>query len=113
MRVVRGYTGMNSSHTPTPLAGRREWVALAVIALPCLLYSMDLSVLYLALGIWGFEFAQRVRRLASSSSDSSSGPEATGIQAAMVVSEVEPIAAIRGTSTVIASGPARRGRNQR
>jgi MFS transporter, DHA2 family, multidrug resistance protein len=32
-----------------PLAGRREWAALAVIALPCLLYSMDLSVLYLAL----------------------------------------------------------------
>ena len=32
-----------------PLAGRREWIALAVIALPCLLYSMDLSVLYLAL----------------------------------------------------------------
>ena len=48
-RAPRGYTGMNSSHTPTPLAGRREWVALAVIALPCLLYSMDLSVLYLAL----------------------------------------------------------------
>jgi hypothetical protein len=32
-----------------PLAGRREWTALAVIALPCLLYSTDLSVLYLAL----------------------------------------------------------------
>jgi MFS transporter, DHA2 family, multidrug resistance protein len=32
-----------------PIAGRREWIALAVIALPCLLYSMDLSVLYLAL----------------------------------------------------------------
>lgn len=31
------------------VAGRREWLALAVIALPCLLYSMDLSVLYLAL----------------------------------------------------------------
>jgi DHA2 family multidrug resistance protein-like MFS transporter len=31
------------------VAGRREWTALAVIALPCLLYSMDLSVLYLAL----------------------------------------------------------------
>jgi DHA2 family multidrug resistance protein-like MFS transporter len=30
-------------------AGRREWVALAVLALPCLLYSMDLTVLYLAL----------------------------------------------------------------
>jgi DHA2 family multidrug resistance protein-like MFS transporter len=29
-------------------AGRREWIGLAVIALPCLLYSMDLSVLYLA-----------------------------------------------------------------
>ena len=29
-------------------AGRREWVGLAVIALPCLLYSMDLTVLYLA-----------------------------------------------------------------
>jgi DHA2 family multidrug resistance protein-like MFS transporter len=29
-------------------AGRREWVGLGVIALPCLLYSMDLTVLYLA-----------------------------------------------------------------
>src|SRR5215218_3558260 len=31
-----------------PLAGRREWIGLAVIALPCLLYSMDLTVLELA-----------------------------------------------------------------
>ena len=31
------------------LAGRREWIGLAVIALPSLLYSMDLTVLYLAL----------------------------------------------------------------
>ena len=31
-----------------PRAGRREWIGLAVIALPCLLYSMDLTVLYLA-----------------------------------------------------------------
>jgi MFS transporter, DHA2 family, multidrug resistance protein len=30
-------------------AGRREWVGLAVIALPCMLYSMDLTVLNLAL----------------------------------------------------------------
>ncbi len=30
-------------------AGRREWVGLGVIALPCLLYSMDLTVLNLAL----------------------------------------------------------------
>jgi DHA2 family multidrug resistance protein-like MFS transporter len=29
-------------------AGRREWIGLAVITLPCLLYSMDLTVLYLA-----------------------------------------------------------------
>jgi DHA2 family multidrug resistance protein-like MFS transporter len=29
-------------------AGRREWLGLAVIALPCLLYSMDLTVLHLA-----------------------------------------------------------------
>lgn len=31
-----------------PRATRREWVGLAVIALPCLLYSMDLNVLNLA-----------------------------------------------------------------
>lgn len=29
-------------------AGRRQWIGLAVIALPCLLYSMDLTVLHLA-----------------------------------------------------------------
>src|SRR3712207_7571463 len=29
-------------------ATRREWIGLAVIALPCLLYSMDLTVLHLA-----------------------------------------------------------------
>ena len=32
----------------TSRAGRREWLGLAVIALPCLLYSMDLTVLNLA-----------------------------------------------------------------
>ena len=31
-----------------PMAGRREWIGLAVLALPCLLYSMDLTVLNLA-----------------------------------------------------------------
>ncbi len=30
-------------------AGRREWIGLAVIALPCLIYSMDLTVLHLAI----------------------------------------------------------------
>ncbi|XDD49630.1 MFS transporter [Leptospira sp. WS92.C1] len=34
--------------TNTTLAGRKEWIGLAVIALPCLLYAMDLTVLYLA-----------------------------------------------------------------
>src|SRR5262245_38519437 len=33
---------------PPPRAGRREWIGLAVIALPCLLYVMDLTVLHLA-----------------------------------------------------------------
>ena len=32
----------------TARAGRREWIGLAVIALPSVLYSMDLTVLYLA-----------------------------------------------------------------
>src|SRR3954468_21399606 len=31
-----------------PKASIREWIGLAVIALPCLLYSMDLTVLHLA-----------------------------------------------------------------
>ena len=30
------------------VAGRREWIGLGVLALPCLLYSMDLTVLNLA-----------------------------------------------------------------
>src|SRR3954453_17009166 len=31
-----------------PMAGRKEWIALAVLALPLLLVSMDVSVLYFA-----------------------------------------------------------------
>ncbi len=38
-----------SATVAAPRAGRREWIGLAVIALPCLLYSMDLTVLNLAL----------------------------------------------------------------
>ena len=30
-------------------ATRREWIGLAVITLPCLLYSMDLTIMTLAL----------------------------------------------------------------
>jgi hypothetical protein len=37
------------SQTETPRAGRREWIGLAVIALPCLLDSMDLTVPTLSL----------------------------------------------------------------
>jgi MFS transporter, DHA2 family, multidrug resistance protein len=33
---------------PGTRAGRRQWIGLAVLALPCLLYSMDLTVLNLA-----------------------------------------------------------------
>jgi DHA2 family multidrug resistance protein-like MFS transporter len=39
---------MNAAGEP-PRATRREWLGLAVIALPCLLYAMDLTVLNLAL----------------------------------------------------------------
>jgi hypothetical protein len=33
---------------PPPRAGRKEWIGLAVIALACVLYVMDLTVLHLA-----------------------------------------------------------------
>src|SRR5919198_1711423 len=50
MRPLAGpYIQMDATDIEAQTAGRREWIALAVIALPCLLYSMDLSVLYLAL----------------------------------------------------------------
>src|SRR5918999_1315665 len=32
----------------TPRAGRREWIGLAVLALACIVYAMDLTVLHLA-----------------------------------------------------------------
>lgn len=35
--------------SPSPRASRRDWIGLAVLTLPCLLYSMDLTVLNLAL----------------------------------------------------------------
>jgi len=42
-------SSVSIAHGQTPGATRREWIGLAVIALPCLLYSMDLTVLNLAL----------------------------------------------------------------
>lgn len=35
-------------HAAPPKATRRQWIGLAVLALPCLLYSMDLTVLHMA-----------------------------------------------------------------
>ena len=40
---------MDSSPTEPLRAGRRQWLAMAILALPCLLYSMDLTVLNLAM----------------------------------------------------------------
>jgi MFS transporter, DHA2 family, multidrug resistance protein len=39
---------MSVSAVIGPRATRREWIGLAVLALPCLLYAMDLTVLNLA-----------------------------------------------------------------
>src|SRR5262245_64146567 len=39
---------MNRTNPETPKATNREWVGLVLLPLPCLLYSMDLTVLNLA-----------------------------------------------------------------
>ncbi|MFH8409627.1 MFS transporter [Streptomyces sp. NPDC018019] len=44
-------------YAPPPRAGRREWTALAVLLLPCLLVSMDVSVLYFAVPFLSAELA--------------------------------------------------------
>ena len=44
-------------------ATRREWIGLGVIALPCMLYSMDLTVLNLALPALAAELDRRHLRL--------------------------------------------------
>jgi len=55
--LIKGTTIMNTTnheateHVATvdaPKAGRREWIGLAVLALACLVYAMDLTVLHLA-----------------------------------------------------------------
>jgi DHA2 family multidrug resistance protein-like MFS transporter len=40
---------MNATYATPPRATRREWIGLAVLTLPCVLYSMDLTVLFLAI----------------------------------------------------------------
>jgi DHA2 family multidrug resistance protein-like MFS transporter len=42
-----GFDNVTETEAP-PTAGRREWIGLAVLALACLLYVMDLTVLHLA-----------------------------------------------------------------
>jgi MFS transporter, DHA2 family, multidrug resistance protein len=39
---------MTTTETAAPRAGRKEWIGLTVLALACLLYVMDLTVLHLA-----------------------------------------------------------------
>ncbi|MFD5771633.1 MFS transporter [Streptomyces sp. NPDC127049] len=41
-------TEVAASTAPPPKAGRRQWIGLAVLALPAMLISMDMTVLYLA-----------------------------------------------------------------
>ncbi|MGD9538782.1 MAG: MFS transporter [Alphaproteobacteria bacterium] len=48
MTAVQQEESVHASAAAEPKAGRREWVGLAVLALPCMLYSMDLTVLNLA-----------------------------------------------------------------
>src|SRR5699024_7092471 len=52
---IRAYgSGMTSQYAPTaldtspPRAGTRDWIGMAVLVLPALLVSMDLSVLFMA-----------------------------------------------------------------
>ncbi|MGV9277994.1 MFS transporter [Streptomyces griseosporeus] len=49
MRTVLGMTNPLPSPVPSSRAGRREWTALAVLMLPLMLVSMDVSVLYFAI----------------------------------------------------------------
>src|SRR5215468_10928017 len=42
------HTGHQTPHVVQPRAGRKEWTGLAVLMLPLLLVSMDVSVLYFA-----------------------------------------------------------------
>ncbi|XVQ15258.1 MFS transporter [Spirillospora sp. CA-255316] len=46
---VKTETDTSADASPARRAGRREWIGLAVLALPTLLISLDMSVLYLAL----------------------------------------------------------------
>ncbi len=46
---LEGGTPVTTIETQAPKAGRKEWVGLSVLALACLLYVMDLTVLHLAI----------------------------------------------------------------
>jgi hypothetical protein len=44
-------------------AGRREWVGLGVLALPRILYAMDLTMLWRPFGVIGCPVAEGQRRM--------------------------------------------------
>ena len=54
-------------------ATRREWIGLAVLALPCMLYSMDLTVLNLAVPALSADLSPAARSCCGSSTSTASG----------------------------------------
>jgi DHA2 family multidrug resistance protein-like MFS transporter len=52
---MKDETMLTTSTVPAK-AGRKEWIGLAVISIPCLIYSMDLSILYLAIPMIAADF---------------------------------------------------------
>ena len=48
---------------PSPLATPREWLGLAILALPCMVYAMDLTVLNLAIPAISTEQQPRASKL--------------------------------------------------
>jgi len=61
-----------------PRAGRREWIGLAVLALACLLYVMDLTVLHLAIPAISADLEPTSAQLSSCGSSTSTGSSSPG-----------------------------------
>jgi len=59
-------------------ATRREWTGLAVIALPCAVYAMDLTVLNLALPAISAELAPSAAQRMTGPTDSGLSPNQLG-----------------------------------
>src|SRR5690606_5633300 len=54
---------MSEPGTPGPKATARDWLGLAVIALPCMVYAMDMTVLNLALPVISAELRPSAAQL--------------------------------------------------